>query len=1241
MVNFVGRSGELALFSNGSDAAVVNTDLNLVVGVGEHSVLSAVREWQQTDEVISDSVMELAAGAVTTLDIKVITAAGGRAYTIPDSVKAEAQKALEWRKEKKRGGTPVGLNTARTLARGGQIGIEKVRHIAKYFPRHEVDKKGKGWKPGQDGFPSNGRIAWALWGGDAAWRWARAIVERENKKALRAGGYALPGYQDSLETYKTLDSYDSNIDAFKMAHTLDPEYGPEFMARVCLDGSGIDRLYKVDHDGKVCVWDGRGWDDMGHVDGDVWSYDRALDDPYDHVEKDHFIIDPESAVAISAFLQESPFKKVMLEDIDPEEAMLVAQGLPEEDFQMMDYALTAAGDSMSGSKPTGAVKAGDGQYTSAERSTIAKGAPRDATGKFAKTGGRAVVGNNAATGAGTIVGRSKTPGNILFKKDSDGQTIDVPAKYSTPEDQFKAPPAPVEYGKPLDTSGILGEPRTPKSMPGAQLKGTLPPMTQQDMQGLLNDWPSYVQSQREAFKPLSEGDVRQYAKDTNQKIREVPETTRTPISTFKDGKIVQQNIVSKQSSSAKPVKSDNKSVPGRKFGDDNRSSLKPRKFGDDNRSSLKPQPGRGRLMSPLSKPGGGGAGQSALEGIGRFISGRGPVSGQPKYSGKTSAEDYVNDKYGIGKKRGSTVNPSPDRLERLARDRMRNTPDRPERLAREKLRNVKNAERKAASSASDFDSKGRYIVKKGDNLWSIAEKNKPKGQTTAQYWNKVLEANKGRYKSGNPNLIYSGERVILPGVNAPAPKKSTQSPNERLRQVKNAERKADAKAGIGKAPARKFGDERRDNLKPRRFGDDNRSSLKPKPGGRGVGAGQSALEGIGRFISGRGPVGRRPGGGGGGGAAGRPTYSGKTSAEKYVNDKYGIGKAKDNLLPGAPNMSRVTAPGASKYSGKTSAEKYVNDKYGIGKDRVERGGVKQSPDRPERLARERMRQAKNAERAPKVFDDKGRYVVKKGDSLWSIADKYKPAGEGTASYWAKVMKANPKEQFKSGNPSLIYSGERVNLPGQSNRKYGDSNRDNLKPRPKPGQSSNERLRQVKNAERREDSAKKKAASDAQERLRNVKNSERRADSAKKNEADNNQREKLRQVKNAERKADNKPKSTSSAKPNIVPGKTVKPGVPKSLQKPAPSKQPQRNPIRDTLEGLKDRTAYKQETFKPKPKPGPDRVERNTPKPSGIGLNPVKPGVPDSLKKPAPQKQSGGYIVKRGKSGARKRNLPEG
>jgi hypothetical protein len=52
-----------------------------------------------------------------------------------------------------------------------------------YFSRHEVDKQGQGFSPGEEGYPSAGRIAWALWGGDPGQSWARAKVQQlENEE---------------------------------------------------------------------------------------------------------------------------------------------------------------------------------------------------------------------------------------------------------------------------------------------------------------------------------------------------------------------------------------------------------------------------------------------------------------------------------------------------------------------------------------------------------------------------------------------------------------------------------------------------------------------------------------------------------------------------------------------------------------------------------------------------------------------------------------------------------------------------------------------------------------------------------------------------------------------------------------------------------------------------------------------------------------------------------------------------
>ena len=107
-------------------------------------------------------------------------------FSVPKAVKADAKLGLEMHSEFKRGGTDVGLTTARRLVRADSVpyyGRHGVKHIANYFNRHEGDLKAEGAKPGDKGYPSAGLIAWKLWGGWPGKRWAQGIVERvENRK---------------------------------------------------------------------------------------------------------------------------------------------------------------------------------------------------------------------------------------------------------------------------------------------------------------------------------------------------------------------------------------------------------------------------------------------------------------------------------------------------------------------------------------------------------------------------------------------------------------------------------------------------------------------------------------------------------------------------------------------------------------------------------------------------------------------------------------------------------------------------------------------------------------------------------------------------------------------------------------------------------------------------------------------------------------------------------------------------
>lgn len=103
-----------------------------------------------------------------------------------DAMAEEARRGLEWRKKFKRGGTLVGVARARDISNKRELSAETIRRMHSYFSRHEVDKQGQGFSQGEEGYPSAGRIAWALWGGDPGQSWARARAEKMNSIDNRA-----------------------------------------------------------------------------------------------------------------------------------------------------------------------------------------------------------------------------------------------------------------------------------------------------------------------------------------------------------------------------------------------------------------------------------------------------------------------------------------------------------------------------------------------------------------------------------------------------------------------------------------------------------------------------------------------------------------------------------------------------------------------------------------------------------------------------------------------------------------------------------------------------------------------------------------------------------------------------------------------------------------------------------------------------------------------------------------------
>jgi hypothetical protein len=106
-------------------------------------------------------------------------------YKPTSGMQSAARRAIKLKEQGKAkgAGTAVGWTRAGQLARGETLSLSTVKRMYSFFSRHEVDKKGKDWDNAEN--PSNGKIMWLAWGGDAGFSWSRKIVEREKNKAMK------------------------------------------------------------------------------------------------------------------------------------------------------------------------------------------------------------------------------------------------------------------------------------------------------------------------------------------------------------------------------------------------------------------------------------------------------------------------------------------------------------------------------------------------------------------------------------------------------------------------------------------------------------------------------------------------------------------------------------------------------------------------------------------------------------------------------------------------------------------------------------------------------------------------------------------------------------------------------------------------------------------------------------------------------------------------------------------------
>ena len=168
----------------GADSLLVQANLmplNLADDMTEENISEEIPEEVVPEELIENEDSDID---------EIIKAISDINTTPTDSMVTEAKKGIAWRKEFNRGGTRIGATRASQIVAKEKLSPSTVRRMFSFFSRHESDKDAQGFRVGEKGYPSNGRIAWALWGGDAGFSWSTKVrnqLEREKNKFIEDG----------------------------------------------------------------------------------------------------------------------------------------------------------------------------------------------------------------------------------------------------------------------------------------------------------------------------------------------------------------------------------------------------------------------------------------------------------------------------------------------------------------------------------------------------------------------------------------------------------------------------------------------------------------------------------------------------------------------------------------------------------------------------------------------------------------------------------------------------------------------------------------------------------------------------------------------------------------------------------------------------------------------------------------------------------------------------------------------
>ena len=161
-----------------------------------------------------------------------------------EGMKAEAQRYRDWKADGEAGGTEVAARRAAQILSGNELSADTVITMSAWFARHEVDKQGKGFSPGEDGYPSKGRVAWAAWGGDAGKSWSDARSKRIKK--AREGRQLISNNEEELLISMEQEQQRAAPDALKTG---------DFVSWNSSGGRAEGRIDRIERDGTIDVPD--------------------------------------------------------------------------------------------------------------------------------------------------------------------------------------------------------------------------------------------------------------------------------------------------------------------------------------------------------------------------------------------------------------------------------------------------------------------------------------------------------------------------------------------------------------------------------------------------------------------------------------------------------------------------------------------------------------------------------------------------------------------------------------------------------------------------------------------------------------------------------------------------------------------------------------------------------------------------------------------------------------------------